>query len=193
MAQQKYFINDAQRRLIRERYDSHPETIDALMPHFPGIPRWQVRRWAQREGMARTKERPWTVEEEEYLAHVLYRQSWRRIARRLNRTVTAVQLKAKRLGLRQGAEGYTMQALCQALGVDHHKLERWIAKGWLKGQRRQSDREQDLWYFSEAAVRTLFISHPDEIDPRALHRAGSWLWFIDVLVKRGLGALGGEP
>lgn len=185
---QQYVLSDFQRRLLLEKYDGHPATIDALMSYFPSVPRWRVKRWATELGLSRQKEPFWTQEEMDFLERHINRLSLKKIAKQLGRTQTAVKLKAKRLHLNKTQDGYTMRGLCLGLGCDHHKIERWIAKGWLKGHRRHSDRTPqqggDMWYFSDQAVSKFIKEHPEELDPRRF----DWLWVVDLLV--GLGEIG---
>lgn len=184
----KYILNERQRRLLLERYDGRTETIDALLPHFPGVPRFQIKKWAAELGLARQKEPRWTEQELSYLERHIHRSRIRDIAVSLGRTETAVRLKAKRLDLRKTDEGYTMRGLCLGLGCDHRAVERWLSAGWLRGRRRHSDRSPaqggDIWLFTDKAIRQFIKAHPNEIDPRR----ADWLWLVDVLVG-GLGSL----
>jgi hypothetical protein len=181
---QHYVLDEPGRRLLLARYDGTTATLDDLMrTHFGArrIPRWKVRHWAQQLGLARQKEPPWTMQEIAYLEQSLHRLRLAEIARHLGRTTIAMQLKAKRLGLRKTSEGYTMRGLCLGLGVDHHTVSRWIEAGWLKGTRRHSERERDLWYFADQDIRAFVRAHPAEIDPRRV----DWLWLVDVLLDCG--------
>lgn len=188
---QKYILSDQQRRILLECYDGRTETINDLMCYFPGVPRWAVRRWAARMGLARQREPRWMPEDEIYLERTLHKKSLRDIAKHLGRTKTAVKLKAKRLGLNKTQEGYTMRGLCMGLGCDHHAVGRWLAKGWLKGQRRQTERLSvqggDTWLFTDQAIRAFITNHPQEIDPRRF----DWLWVLDILLsnQHGLGEI----
>lgn len=179
---QRYVLDEPGRHLILARYDGRTGTIDELAERLR-VPRWQVRKWGAQLGLARQKEPPWSADEIAYLEAHLSRTSVKRIASRLGRSATAVRLKAKRLGVRKSGEGYTMRALCEGLGCDHHKVARWIELGWLKGKRRQTERSAiqggDMWYFSDRAIRRLVSAHPIEIDPRRV----DWVWLVDVLTS----------
>ncbi len=184
----RYVLDEPRRRLLMARYDGRTQTITELQQRLH-VPRWKVRHWAAELGLARQKEPIWSDDEIAYLEANLHRQSIAKIARRLGRSPTAVRLKAKRLGIRKSGEGYTMTSLCVALGVDHHKVEHWIAAGWLKGTRRQTERQAiqggDMWLFTDAAIRKLVRDHPAEIDPRRVE----WIWLVDVLTSsRGAAA-----
>lgn len=190
---QKYFLSEQGRRLLLAKYDGSTASIDELMTYFPGYPRHVIRKWGGALGLARQKEPRWSPEDEAYLERNLHRKSLGEIARHLGRTKTAVTLKAKRLGVNKTQEGYTMRGLCLGLGCDHHKVERWLQLGWIKGKRRHSERKADvdIWYFSDGAIRDLVINHPLEIDPRR----ADWLWLVDLLVggaHNGMGSLRDE-
>ncbi len=191
---QRYVLDEPGRQLLLARYDGRSETIDDLARRF-GVPRWRIRRWAAELGLARQKEPRWTEDDLHYLEAHLARVGVRELARHLGRTETAVRLKAKRLGTAKGDDGYTMRGLCEGLGVDHHKAERWLAAGWLRGTRRQTERTPqqggDMWLFTDAAIRALVKHHPGEVDPRRV----DWIWLIDVLLGGdfGTGTHGGIP
>lgn len=176
MSGKKYHFEPHHDALLRERYDSRSETIDWLA-RVLGVPRFAVKHRAQRLGLARTKEKPWSAGEVTYLEANFHRLSAVTIARRLGRTVTAVALKAKRLGIRKGDEGYTATALAEAFGVDPHSVVRWIDRGLLHATKRNSGRERDMYYISDQAVRQFVAQHPSEFDLRKVDQ----LWFIDLM------------
>ncbi len=185
---QKYFLTDAGRRLIVETYDGKTRTITALAERLQ-VPRWCIRRWAVQMGLVRVREnKRWTPEEEMNLEILMHRMSVKALAKKLGRTETAIQRKAASLGITKCGEGYTMHALADALGCARQTVALWVEKGWLKGQRRKTARDgNDIWYFSDAAVRKFIMQHPYEIDPRR----AEWGWLVDVLTG-GIGELGGN-
>jgi hypothetical protein len=135
--QQKYFLDEPGRRLLLAKYDGRTETIDELAERLH-VPRWVVMRWARGLGLTRRKEPPWTREEMNYLESYLYKTSIASIAKHLGRTQTAVQSKAKRLGINKHQEGYTMSGICQGFGCDTKTVKKWLSRGWLRGQRGAS-------------------------------------------------------
>lgn len=187
---QRYFLDDRGRQMLLNEYDGKTATIDRLALRL-GVPRWMVKKWGGQLGLAQQKEPRWREEELAYLEQYLGRMSLSAIAAHLGRTKTAVQIKAKRLSVSKSADGYTLHRLMACLGADHHKIERWIARGWLKGERRGSERGAaqggDMWFFSQEAVRKFVTWHPEEIDQRRV----SWIWVVDLLAG-GLGELGKE-
>jgi hypothetical protein len=174
---QKYVLTDRGRAMIIAEYNGTKAVIDDLAERL-NVPRWTVKKWGQQLGLARKKEPFWTPEDEHFLESHLHKMSIRDIAIYLGRTQTAVRLKAKRIGVNKTQEGYTMRGLCMGLGCDHHKVEKWIACGWLQGQRRGIDRPQgDFWLFTDADIRNFILAHPLEIDARRM----DWLWVVDLL------------
>lgn len=178
--QQQYFLDESGRRLILALYDGTTEKTDELMERLH-VPRWRVKRWAIDLGLVppQKKQPDWTEQDELYLEAHIGRQSFARIAQTLGRTKTAVQVKAKRIGVNQLSSGYTMRGLCMALGCNHHKAERWLKNGWLEGTRRESDRPSgiDFWLFTDQHIRDFVIAHPLEIDPRRI----DWVWMVSLL------------
>ncbi len=195
---QKYVLDAQGRRLIEERYDGHPRTMDALMRDYftpRGIPREIVRTWARRLGKARpATHRPWTPKELAELEAFYARTDVDRLASRLGRSRLAVELKARELGLSKLSEGFTKADLSESLSVGHSTIDRWVTCGWLKGSHRKTQRTAaqggDLWYFTAGAVRDFICKHPLEIRPQRLTAEG-WLWLVDILCGRenGLGEL----
>lgn len=180
---QKYFLDEPGRRLMQARYDGKTETITELAERLC-VPRGIVKKWGRQLGLARQH---WTREETAFLERHLSHMSLADIAKRLGRTVVAVRLKAKRVGVNKcGQEGYTMRGLCMGLGCNHHTVLKWLDKGWIKGTHRHTERaERDVWYFSDAAIRRFVMQHPQEVDQRRF----DWLWVLDILTG-GLGELG---
>lgn len=191
---QKWVLDEHSRRLLMAKYDGSSAVIDELEQQL-NKPRWIIKKWASQLGLARQKEPFWTEEDEAYLERNLHRKSIADIAKHLGRTKTAVKLKAKRLGVNKTLqEGYTMRGLCLGLGCDHHKVEKWLERGWIKGRRRKTERAEvqgDVWLFTDKNIRDFVISHPNEID----HRRIDWLWMVDLLAGGdyyGLGTLAAE-
>jgi len=186
---QKYFLDEPGRRLIRAQYDGTPQAVRNLALRL-GASQHAIRDWACEMGVARrqVKPRDWTEAEIVYLEQAIRSVSLTAIARKLDRTPENVRWQAKKLGLRKTGEGYTARSLALGLGCDSHKVLKWVEKGWLRGTRRQTERNKrgDIWYFSEKQVRSFVFAHPQELDPRHF----DWLWLVDVLAgDEGLGVL----
>ena len=95
-------------------------------------------------------------------------------------------LKIKRMGLSYRVRnGYTMGELKECLGEDHHKVERWIANGWLRdrlqGTRRHDGNGRDIHRFRETDILEFLRRHPEEIN---LGKVDS-IWFLDLVLLKG--------
>lgn len=172
---QKYHLTDEIRAVLLREYDSR--NVRALAARF-GLPAWVVSKWAGQLGVRRTKEPRWSEADLAYLRTNLSRVGWVGLAKHLGRTVVSVQLKARRLAICKSADGFTQRGLAQLLGVDDHKVARWIDWGWLSAGRRSTDRVPvqggDIVRITEAAVRRFCRDHGEEIDLRRVDRQ----WFM---------------
>ena len=152
-----------------------------------GLPRWYIKKRAASLGLTMHQDkRPWTAEEEEILERLLGKLSALTIARRLKRTKASVVLKIKRLGVsRRVRNGYTMRDLETCLGEDHHKIQRWVADGWLRdrlqGTRRHDGNGRDIHRFREKDILGFIRQHPLEIN---LGRVDA-VWFLDMILLKG--------
>lgn len=112
------------------------------------------------------------------------------IARRLkaagyNRTAVGVALKRKRLRIHSGRAWLYARELAEMLGVDSHKVARWVQLGLLYGNWREFEpaetsaksSHQGEWVFHEKAIRRFILMNPLEIDLRKVDR----LWFFDII------------
>ncbi len=183
---QKYVLDDRGRRLIEGTYDGKGATIDRLVKLL-GVPRWKIKKWATDLGLVRHREPRWTQEDIDYLEWAVSRKSIADIAAHLGRTKTAVKVKMKRTSIAKSDDGYTLRRLCECLGCDHHAVERWIAKGMLRGTRRHSERTEqvgDMWLFTDEHVKQFIMRYPNEVDQRRV----AWIWVVDLL-SGGLGEL----
>lgn len=183
----KYICDDRGRQLIIDLYDGSKARTDELALRL-GVSSRVVMRWAKEVGKHGFS---WSQEEIDFLEKNFCKMSSEDIARRLGRTIASIRGKMQRMSLfRAGRNGYTMQDIMLGLGVtDHHKVERWISLGWLKGKKLSIDdypARQSPWIFTDKAIREFILTHPDQINPRKLDQE-SWLWIVDILAgKEGL-------
>jgi hypothetical protein len=174
----KYYFNEFADSLIRERYDRRTESISNLSVAL-GFPRWAIKKRAQMLGLAKAKEKPWSDNEVTYLEAHFPRLAIHTLARKLNRSTTAIAVKAKRLGIRKSGDGYTARSLAQALGVDDHKITRWVELGLMKANHRHTERKADMYLITDSAVKEFIVAYPTELD---LRRADT-VWLVDVLAN----------
>ncbi|MFY9269003.1 MAG: hypothetical protein WAO55_04555 [Candidatus Manganitrophaceae bacterium] len=183
MPKRKYKLADWEMQLILQKYDGRTSTIDAI-EHDLGhrYPRWYIKRRAAEMDLARQKEQRWSEAEELWLEKNLPKKRWRDLARELNRTVTAVKLKAKRLRLTKTADGcYTARGAALILGCDEHKVIRWVDAGLLAADRYLTDRVPqqggDPYRIQPHAIKAFILRYPGEIDLRRVDKYA----FIDIL------------
>ena len=181
MPKKKWYWNDITDGLLRRLYDPAVRGRSQEIAARLKLPRWAVNHRAAALGLSRPKDRPWSAEDEAYVEASYHHTSVKTLARRLGRSPTAVQLKAKRLGLRKYDEGYTALSLAEALGVDPHWVLARIRSGKLRASRRHTERTReqggDSWLITDEAVVKFLRDHPYDIDLRKVDS----LWFMDLI------------
>ena len=181
---------------IRAAYATHNshEVIPHLMTVFPKHKRWSITRRAQAIGAAtvRTKEPRWSEAEDAILQEHAW-MSAERIGIKLreggfSRTVTSIHIRKRRYRLRDKIDGMTLNALAELLDVDIHKAITWQKKGWLKAERYgTSGDNHDHWHVTTEAIRSFFFEHYEQIDLTKLERAGSKVWFLELITFGRMG------
>jgi len=152
------------------------------------FPRWYIKRQASRLPLTMHPDgRPWTQQEFDTLGGLLGKVSTATIAKRLKRTEASVILKITALGYsRRVSEGYTTGDLEKCLGEDHHKIQKWIAKGWLRARSLRKHRDdanrRSIHCFRERDILDFIKRHPREIN---LCKVDS-LWMLDLFLLRGM-------
>ena len=190
----KYTFTPQLDEALRKAYDSRERLTRALtlLAKETGWPRHAFRARAQQLGIARVKEKPWTEAELTLLESHGWKGGGRLVAifreAGYPRSLTSIEIKRKRLRIGQNVNGYTAHALSQMLGVDSHKVTRWIRFGWLRARPRGTARTEqqggDSVYITRSAVRRFILAHPLEISPGR----ADWLWLLDVVTDGKVGA-----
>lgn len=95
---------------------------------------YAVKGQAAKMGIMQDRSPCWAEGEIEILAEMITAHSPITIARRLHRSVNAVVVKSKRLGYsRRVRDGwFTKKEVCEIMGVDHKKIQKYIDSGDLK-------------------------------------------------------------
>ena len=116
----------------------------------------------------------WTAFDEQLLEREYGRTDTAAIARRLHRSLTAVKLKAYRLGLSsEGAEPrYSRDELAAGLGVTVYRVRRWVDAGQLRSEPHGG--------FRRAAIRRFLLAHPGEISLAQV----SAEWFLSLIMEQ---------
>jgi hypothetical protein len=70
-------------------------------------------------------------------------------------------------------------------GEDHRKIQKWIARGWLRdrlqGTRRHDGNGHDIRRFREKDILAFIKQHPQEINLGKTDQT----WFLDLVLLRG--------
>ncbi len=171
---------------------------------FPGRPQWSIKRRASAIGAAtiRRKEPAWALEEDTLLREIGWMTPDRICLRfkesGFSRTMTAIAVRLKRFRVREQIDSMNANGLAELLGVDIHAVLRWIADGSLRAERSGTRGDNhDVWHMSNADVRAFLLSHPHLYTLTNLERAGSKLWFMELIVLQsandgGHGGASGE-
>lgn len=190
MSKKIYFPTKEELKIIRDIYDGHTvrtNKIVQLLGHK--YPRWYIKRIAQEMGLARCFKMPdWSPAEVEYLhenfpkkGFIAIQNGLKRINGGLLRSITAIVLKKKRIGISKRSDGYTMRMVEDLLGADHHKIERWVRMGWLQDGRKGTERTPaqggDMHHFEAKNLRDFVINYWNEIDIRRVEK----FYFIQLV------------
>ena len=163
---------EAEQDLVRLHYDGTRASIDILMK-MVGCSRYGVKGQVAFLGLARRLKEPnWTEKELHYLETHYQKQSVRVMAHALKRSMNAVKIKATRLhySLRARDGWFSKMEVCEMLGLDHHRVQRWIDKGELKASyhtgRKPSQKGMSMWHVDAADLKALIINHCKELQGR---------------------------
>lgn len=87
------------------------------------------------------------------------------LARRFGRTVVAVRLKAKRLGLRKRAQAFTGRDVAAIFGIDASTVGKvWVRRGLLASVRPFRQGPYDVHLIDPRAVERFIVEHPEYVD-----------------------------
>lgn len=176
---------DAQIRKLYLNGDAQRGAVSDLARRI-GRPRHYVTRRAVELGQVRPRFKPaeWCAEElrllDEHrdLSNGALKARLRRAG--FSRSETAIKAKRNRLDLHRtdDPDTYSARELADRMGIEMHKVLRWIARGVLKAKRRGTEHE-----IKRHAIRAFLTTHLSEWD----HRRCAQLWLVDLLA----GSLGG--
>lgn len=182
--------------LIVRTYQSKPDKHAVKrLAQTVNRPRWWVSKRAMKLGLTvpRFKEPEWTAEEIEFIcarAHMDPQATSRRMKKHgWHRSPTSIVVKLKRLGQPRGRDAdpdhCTASHLARLFGFDAKTVLGWIAKGWLKAEKRGTARTErqggDEWWIHRRNVRAFVIQNASMVDLRKVDR----VWFIDMLANGG--------
>ena len=85
--------------------------------------------------------KPWTAQEEKYLLFMAFQEPWPVIAEKLGRTIAAVQIRTKKLGIRSSAMiGYCVEDIANDTHMTREQVRVWYQQLGLKSSLVQSTR-----------------------------------------------------
>lgn len=179
------FIDATLRRIYHERLEKKTSRIPGLAEFARrlGWPVSTLRYRASVLGLSRQRSKPqeWTEEE---LA-ILTKYAWAtadRIRVHLSlagfaRSVNAIRIKRLREGCEDAAGVYSANSLAECFGVDSHAIGKWIRLGYLKAERRGTERMRDIYAIHRKDVRAFVRKYPNEFDIRKVCQP----WFMDLV------------
>lgn len=184
-----YELTEERRAILLAEYRGRSGQINAFAERF-GVTPWIVRLWVKKLGL-RQADRPWTADEDRYLTQWLTRKTYSEMAVTLSRSVHSLRDRASRLGVSKRDFGYTLSQVAEGFGVAHSTARAWVQKGWLKGRRIKTDRDEehgDFYCFKDQDIVRFVRAHVQAVDPHKF----DWLWLADVLFGgyHGIGELG---
>lgn len=192
--QQAHVLGIAKKQRAKARHQWTEEELLVLRRDFPpsngererlaerlGITKWQLNHQAALLGLLKAtdhRRRVWTIMDDQSLQEWAPRVAVKGLAMKLHRSMTAVVVRMKRLGIsRRVRDGwYTKMEACELLGVDHHWLQRRIDLGVLKATYHHGERPEAggmrQWHIEEAALRTFVRTYPQELNGRNVDMLG---------------------
>lgn len=150
--------------------------------------------------VARDWNRPehWTKADVAYLETRFGRITDEAIARKLGRTVVAIRLKAKRLGLLKRDAGMSSRDVGRLLGVDETTVSKiWIRRGLLAARRGHAvGGGRRVYLIADEAVEAFITRHGQWLDPdrvpddspfKAAAMATRWISLTELVERTGHG------
>ena len=151
----KHKWTDEERGIVCREYDGTNKTAQRIAGNL-GVTFNAVKGQACKMGIMINKSPDWTESEMERLAEMITVYAPITIAKRLHRSVNAVVLKSKRMGLsRRARDGwFTKKEVSEIMGVDHKKIQGYIDIGDLKASYHTEVKPQKnggaCWHIKQA-------------------------------------------
>lgn len=134
--------------------------------------------------------RPWTPDEQEYLATNYGRTPMATMQRHLHRHPRAIEAQAERQDLRKldADFGYTVVAVARIVGRDPATVTKWCEAKRLAATRRHTEHPRDPWAVTAKALRVFVLECPEEVNPGRAAAGGCWHLLVDIIANQGHGA-----
>lgn len=180
----KYVWTPERDAIIRKDYDGRIKGRAAQVAQRLSWPTWVIKKRAGLLGLCYPADhRNWTKKEESFLTwHAGHRTvNW--MSTQLKRSLSSITLKLKRMKISRAIRnGYMLRDLEACFGIDHHQIDHWVEKGWLKVRTLSKGVKGSKWQVKEDQILTFIQEHPttfrlDKVDQ---------LWFMDLITDGGL-------
>lgn len=162
----KHKWTDEERAIVRRDYKG---TNAQTIANGLGVTKYAVKGQAAKMGILRQKSPRWAKKELKQLEDLIHHHPIGEIAKKLHRSPNAVKIKATRLNLklRLRDDWFTKKEVCEILGEDHHKVQRWIDSGALKASyhngRRPTNEGLSMWHIEADDLKQFIINHSEEL------------------------------
>lgn len=169
----KHKWTDGERDIVRREYDGTNQKsrqIAEKLSYITGdrITFFAVKGQASKAGIMKDKSPNWTEKEMVTLTEMITAYSPVTIAKRLHRSLNAVVVKSKRLGLSRRARDswFTKREVCEIMGVDHKKIQGYIDRGDLKASYHSEAKPQKgggaCWHIKQADLVYFIIKNASD-------------------------------
>ena len=164
----KHQWTEEERAIVRRDYIGTGASAQEIADEL-GVTKFAVKAQAQKLGIMRQKSPPWTPGELKRLEKLIHRHSVAQIAKKLHRSPNAVKIKSIRLklDLRLRFDWYTKRDVCEIVGEDHHKVQKWIDSGELKAtwhnDRQPSRKGMAMWHIEAKDLKEFIVKHSGEL------------------------------
>jgi len=173
----------------RKRHDNHPwseqdkETIRVMFDQtyasecriatLLNVTPNAVNHMVNRMGFRKIKRRSWTEKDEERLEELLSQYSIDEVARRTKRSMVAIVVKAKRMGISANhrSEWYTAQDAATVMGMNSSTVANRIKAGTLKASPHNSLHPprkgiSGAWHIHREDLKDYIQRHPEDLQGR---------------------------
>jgi len=182
----KHQWTEEERAIVRAEYQGTKRSAQEIANRLgQGITANGVHGQCAKMGILKPKSPYWKESEVKKLIKLIPKYSVTEVAKRLHRSINAVNLKVKRLGLywRDHEDWYTKKEVMEICGVDHKKVQTWIDLGVLKARWHNPEREPQqngmgMWHIDREDLRAFIRRYPQEL----LGRNVDLIQIVDILV-----------
>lgn len=180
----KYALTPERRAYLQANYRPAERGTSARCAAALSVPKWRVNRWAAELGLTsgispRWHAPAWTPEDDAFVAQHLHTRHPAWIARSLKRSLTAVLVRVRRLGLSRLPDGYSETDVALAFGVSRDTVERWRVKGLIRT--RFQPRAGQPFRYTDGEVVAFIRAHRTAFEIGKCDQ----LWFLDLLLDGG--------